>query len=304
MSGRNKERLTQPAAQSNAADPPKGFLSPFRYPGGKTWFIKTARKWLKRQPKTPLLLVEPFGGGAGISLTAVNEGLVRGAAFAELNPDVGAAWQCMLNGEAGWLSRRITQFKIGRRRVERVLSRKPRSKRDRAFKCLLRNRTARGGVIAGGAGLIRDGEDEQGIGSRWYPGALSARIRKISSLKTKLRFFRSDGFRLIQKHLRRKRAVFFIDPPYTKAARRLYTHWDIDHEKLFKLLSRAAGDVLMTYDDTPEVRKLAKKYRFKVRRISMNTTHHERKRELMISRKFAWLQRVCKNKQRNRPLKV
>ena len=45
----------------------------------------------------------------------------------------------------------------------------------------------------------------------------------------------------------------------------------------------------MTYDDTPEIRNLAKKYGFKAKRISMRTTHHETKRELMISKNFDWL---------------
>ena len=45
----------------------------------------------------------------------------------------------------------------------------------------------------------------------------------------------------------------------------------------------------MTYDDTKEVRRWANRYGFKVRRIAMRTTHHEHKRELMISRDFDWL---------------
>jgi DNA adenine methylase len=268
--------------------PKKGFLSPFRYPGGKSWFIKVARRWLSNQPKPPTLLVEAFAGGAGVSLAAVNEGLVRRSTFAELDCDVAAAWESMLNGEAQWLIKKIGAFKMGRRIVEKTLARKPRSKRYRAFTCILRNRTARGGLMTEGAGLIRKGEDRKGISSRWYPDELGNRIRAISSLKNKLTFTRSDGFQLIRRHLHHTRAVFFVDPPYTQAARRLYTHWEIDHEKLFKLLSRAKGAVLMTYDDTSEIRTLARKHGFRFKRISMRTTHHQRKRELMISKSFDW----------------
>src|ERR1019366_383446 len=122
-----------------------------------------------------------------------------------------------------------------------------------------------------------------------YPETLANRINIISSLKTKLNFQKCDGFELIRKYRRNKRAVFFVDPPYTKAARRLYSHWKIDHEKLFKLLQRVTGDVLMTYDDTDEVRKLAQKYGFQVKSIPMRTTHHKKKNELMISKNFDWL---------------
>jgi DNA adenine methylase len=117
---------------------------------------------------------------------------------------------------------------------------------------------------------------------------LARRIRTISSLRSKLKFTRRDGFKLIQKFIRRKRAAFFVDPPYTKAACRLYSHWEIDHEKLFDLLRRAKGSVLMTYDDTSEIRALCKKYGFHFKRTSMRTTHHQKKRELMISKNFKW----------------
>lgn len=238
------------------------------------------------------MLVEPFAGGAAVSLAVVREGLVDSALFAECDKDVAATWKTILNGEAEWLAARIRAFRMTRGRVESVLSRTPTSRRGRAFRCLLRNRTARGGVIAEGAGLIRKGENGNGLGSRWYPNTLAKRIGIISSLKDKLKFTESDGLKLIRKCIRRDRAVFFVDPPYTKAARRLYRHWQIDHEALFKLLSRARGAVLMTYDDTPEIRKLAADYGFEVKRVSMRTTHHQRKRELMICKDFTWRRRT------------
>jgi len=270
------------------------YLSPFRYPGGKNWFVDTARKWLKNQQRRPAVLVEPFAGGAGISLAAVNEDLVNEAAFAEIDTDVGATWRTILNGEAQWLADTITSFRLTRKNVEHVLTTKPTSRGNRAFQCLLRNRTARGGVITRGAGLIRKGEDGHGLKSRWYPKTIAHRINTISALKQRLKFTQSDGFKLIQKFLHRKTVTFFVDPPYTTAARRLYGRWKIDHERLFKLLSRAKGSVLMTYDDTEEIRNLATKYGFQFKRISMRTTHHQKKRELMISKTFCWQKRPCK----------
>lgn len=44
--------------------------SPFRYPGGKTWFVPRLRQWLTNQTAKAKLLVEPFAGGGIISLTA------------------------------------------------------------------------------------------------------------------------------------------------------------------------------------------------------------------------------------------
>jgi len=57
----------------NVASVPQ--LSPFRYPGGKTWFVPYMRRWLLpaiRQkynlaPIHPNLLIEPFLGGGSIT---------------------------------------------------------------------------------------------------------------------------------------------------------------------------------------------------------------------------------------------
>lgn len=38
-------------------------LSPFRYPGGKTWLVPEVRKWLTASKAKPSVFVEPFAGG-------------------------------------------------------------------------------------------------------------------------------------------------------------------------------------------------------------------------------------------------
>lgn len=291
-----KRKSSKKSAKS--AKPKRGLKSPFRYAGGKSWFVKIASKWMANRPVRPKLLVEPFAGGANISLSAIYANLVDKAEFSELDRDVAAAWKSMLNGHAGWLAEKVLSFPIGRRNVIQHLEQKPITLHERAFHCLLRNRTARGGVIADGAGLIRKGENGKGVRSRWYPQTISDRIALISAFSGKLEFFQCDGFKLIQKHKNKKAALFFVDPPYTQAARRLYRHWDIDHERLFQVLQQVKGDVLMTYDDTREVRRWAKEYGFQVKTIAMRTTHHTTKRELMISKGFGWLKPSPKPKRR------
>src|SRR3990172_7351769 len=59
--------------------------SPFRYPGGKTWLVPYIRDWLQHKPQPPKRLIEPFAGGAIVSLTAGFERLTKQAVFAELD---------------------------------------------------------------------------------------------------------------------------------------------------------------------------------------------------------------------------
>ena len=70
--------------------------SPFRYPGGKTWFVPTFRRWMSQASVKPNLLVEPFAGGATIALTAVCENWVDHAVLMELDPDVAAVWRALM----------------------------------------------------------------------------------------------------------------------------------------------------------------------------------------------------------------
>jgi len=95
------------------------------------------------------------------------------------------------------------------------------------------------------------------------------------------------GFEVEQNKLT-KDVVFFIDPPYVKAGRRLYTHFDIDHEKLFTLIAQLNGKYMLTYDDNEEIRRLAEKFNLKYKLIPMKTTHHIKKYELIISDSFNW----------------
>ena len=162
--------------------------------------------------------------------------------------------------------------------------------REKAFQTILRNRVQRGGIMAAGAGLVKTGEKGRGLSSRWYPDTLARRIREINRLKDRLTFIQGDGFSLIEEHKGDQDAVFYIDPPYTLAARRLYTQWKIDHARLFSLMSACKGDFLMSYDNTGEIADLSKKYGFETRPIAMKNTHHAKMTELLIGKDLSWLQ--------------
>lgn len=134
----------------------KSLLSPFRYPGGKTWLRPLIRLWLRDKVTT---LIEVFGGSAVVSLTAVNEGLAKRAVVTEKDPRVAAVWTAMLNGESQWLCKQIKQFQPKRKNVERELRKRPRTLRRIAWLTLLQNRVSHGGLIAPGAGIIAKGRD-------------------------------------------------------------------------------------------------------------------------------------------------
>ena len=83
--------------------------------------------------------------------------------------------------------------------------------------------------------------------------------------------------------------AYFIDPPYLGAGKRLYAENVLDHRRLFEIASKLKGRVLMTYDDTPDVRNWTQEFGFAIQSVRMQTRQHRTKMELLISKDLAWL---------------
>ncbi|HFD39734.1 MAG TPA: DNA adenine methylase [Anaerolineae bacterium] len=262
-------------------------LSPFRYPGGKTWFVPRLREWLVSLPQKPALFIEPFAGGAIISLTVASERLAEHVLFVELDSQVAAVWETVLSDDADWLCDKILSFDLTPENADRALAQPATSTREKAFQTILRNRINRGGILAPGAGRVKHGENGRGIRSRWYPTTLCKRIRYIRySLRERLTFVHGDGMTVLQQYADREDVAYFIDPPYTasgkRAGARLYRHHRLDHPRLFEIASRIRGNFLMTYENNAYIRGLAARHNFSWTPVAMKNTHHAKMTELVI----------------------
>lgn len=265
--------------------------SPFRYPGGKTWLVPHVRRWLTSLSSPPREFVEPFAGGAIAGLSMLFDGLTAHLTLVELDEDVAAVWKTILGNRVQQFVHRITSFKITHEAVNKVLTGHPTTILNRAFVAIVRNRVQRGGIMAPGASLMKAGENGRGLLSRWYPDTLKKRILAIAERRDRISFVHGDGIQHIRRKAEQGDAVFFIDPPYTGAGRRLYVHSEIDHEELFRMMSSVRGDFLMSYDDARPIRELARKFGFDMEKVAMKNTHHEVMNELLIGKNVDWLRR-------------
>jgi len=248
--------------------------------------------WLRYQGGSDKKLFEVFAGGGIVSLTAICESLVGHVIMVELDDDVAAVWEVITTGDAEWLADRILAFDLTVSTAKEAIAQADRSLRDRAFATIVKNRVQRGGILADGASFVKHGENGKGILSRWYPETLKRRILEIDKHRAHITFIHGDAFTVCQANEEQADALFFFDPPYVKAGKRLYNHSQIDHLALFETASRLRGDFLMTYDDHPEICELATGYEFELRRIKMKTTHHSEKEELLIGKDLSWLDRA------------
>ncbi len=261
--------------------------SPLRYPGGKTWLIPHIREWLRRTK--PEILIEPFAGGAVVSLTAVMEDLAESAIMVEIDRDVAAFWRSVLESGAT-LQEWIGKFDPTLDRLREIEKSPPGSVVEHGFRTLVLNRTRRGGVLANGASFCKTGENGRGLRSRWYPETLASRLAAIQEYSDRLAFAEGDGMKLLPILLRGwgSNAAVFIDPPYTAAGgkmagSRLYEHSSIDHAALFGMLADHGSNFLMTYDAAPEIVELVHKHGFCAVALSMKSGHHNRLVELVIT---------------------
>lgn len=269
--------------------------SPFRYPGGKTWFVPTFRHWMARMYPKPSILVEPFAGGGIISLTALFENLVQKAVMVELDDEIAAVWESIVNGDAEWLANRILTFNLTKEAVVQEIKKNPNTLRGKAFQTILKNRTFHGGILAEGSGFLKYGESGKGIRSRWYPRTLAKRLLDLNYIASRIEFRCDDGLKVMQEFANNQDAGYFIDPPYTaggkKAGNRLYKHCNLDHNRLFTVCESLKGDFLITYDNAEEVKRMARSHGFQMRLIPMTNTHHATMEELVIGKQLSWMDR-------------
>jgi DNA adenine methylase len=273
----------------NVASVPQ--LSPFRYPGGKTWLIPQINKWMRSIHFTPEVFIEPFAGGGIVSLTVANENLADHIVMVEIDDEIAAVWKTIFYGDIDWLINRILSFDMTIENVNYILAVDYLTDEEKAFKTIIKNRTFHGGILAKGSGLIKHGENGKGITSRWYPKTLAKRINHIKQLKNKITFIQANGMEIIRNNLNAN-SIFFFDPPYTaggkRAGNRLYNHHEMDHELLFSLCDNI-DYFLMTYDISNEIEILAKRFDFEIKKIPMKNTHNMEMKEYIISKNLEWI---------------
>lgn len=261
--------------------------SPFRYPGGKSRWYEFVKWWVLHEK--PDVLVEPFAGGAHAGLAVAIEELTEKVVLVELDENVAAVWDTIINGDVKWLIDQIESFNMSREAAEQVIDRSDQSVRDRALAMIIHNRVSRGGVTAPGAGWVKKGENGQGLYSRWYPDTLVDRISRIADAADRIEFIHGDGMTVLDAYLKESEVGFFIDPPYPKAGDRLYEHSDVNHREIFRMAAAASGSVFLTYDDSDEIERFVTEFGLEAEYLKVSTTHHREKNELLIGDDLTWL---------------
>src|SRR5437016_1567714 len=173
-------------------------LSPFRYPGGKTWLVPRIRQWLRSLNPRPRELAEPFAGGGIVALSALFDNIVQKIVLVEKDADVASVWNVIVYGDGLRLASEILTFDLTLDSVRTLVGTQPANEFERAFATIVRNRVQHGGILAPGASMLNKGENGKGIRSRWYPNTLRKRIVGIVHARDNMAFIQGDGIEFIR----------------------------------------------------------------------------------------------------------
>lgn len=240
-------------------------LSPLRYPGSKRKMIPAIRQLINANEPPPKLFVEPFCGGASVSLGLLELGAVEKVLLADLDPLVSAFWrEATTHGEA--LVNDMRKLDVTVDQWDFWRKAKPRSDRQLALKCLFLNRTTFSGIVGGHAGPIggRTQQSDYKIDCRFNKESLADRILNVKRLADEGRIIgvlssrwqgTLDYARWPAAEYPPKATVFYLDPPYIQKADQLYdlAFADRDHRRLADHLIDTTHRWILSYDAEPLV---------------------------------------------------
>lgn len=247
----------------------RSVISPLRYPGAKRQLVPVIEGLIAANIPPPRLLVEPFCGGATTTLRLLGAGVAEHGILADVDPLVAAFWKTAAF-DASWLISSMHELTITVDEWDRWRAASPRSRRDRALKCLFLNRTTFSGILHGRAGPIggRAQASKYTIDCRFGLEGLTRRINGVAELASTGRLLDvwqadwrttlqrvSERFGFLEDH----EVVVYLDPPYVDKALWLY-EWSFDSGEHGALASALLADTyyrwLLSYDDHGAVRDL------------------------------------------------
>ncbi|WP_128254782.1 DNA adenine methylase [Falsirhodobacter deserti] len=243
------------------------YLSPLRYPGGKRKLVTHVAAALDRNG-TPKIdrIIEPFTGGAAMSIALLESGIAREAILNDLDPLVSAFWKVVFSDRHFELADRILDAKVTLDEWEKQRAANPASIVDKAFKCIFLNRTSFSGSLNPSAGPLggKAQTSANPIDCRWNADELAERIWGLGRLSGRARVYNKDFRSLVgtyrSAHSRNPDmlALWYFDPPFFHKADKLYRYWfeDDDHRALHSCLERLDEPWILSYDSCPEARQM------------------------------------------------
>ncbi len=239
--------------------------SPLRYPGGKTRFTKFIWEAILASGMGSKLFVEPFCGGAGVSISLLETGKIDRIALNDSDPLVSSFWRVVFGKskraqeDVKWLIGKIESSVVNIDEWRKQREYKPQNLKEAAWKCLFLNRTSFNGILYKSGPIGGWGQVNRTLDVRFNRQKLVSRISFLHSLRGNVEKVGALSWReFCDLYQQKPEAYLYFDPPYYHRAEQLYGDWfsEKEHKQLRDYLVRLSTPWMLSYDDAPEVRSL------------------------------------------------
>ena len=265
--------------------------SPLRYPGSKQKFCETFINILDKNNIKPKLFIEPFAGGASVSLFMLQNNLTEKIALIEKDPLISSFWKTVFF-DSDWLIKNIKKINITLDTWKYYKKYNPRTTRNKALKCLFMNRTCFSGILkAGPIGGYKQ-ESEYKINCRFNKHNIIHTIETLAKYKNKISFIEEGDYQDVinkYKYLIDKDTFIYFDPPYVNKAKDLYNFYFLenDHQRLKKFIYSIDNNWLLSYDFEPSLNELYKSFSncgyFDIIYTTTSCNHRPKKQEFLAT---------------------
>lgn len=228
--------------------------SPLRYPGGKSRAIQQMKYLLPEEFEE---YREPFVGGGSFFIYLKQVRPKLKIWINDLNPELYYFWK-YVQTDSEKLAKEILKIKSetvdGQGLFDELVNMNAKSLPgfERAVRFFILNRITFSGVVESG------GYSQQAFVGRFTESSIQ-RVARLGELLQGIKITRSDYREVLAGG--GKEVFTFLDPPYFKATRsKLYgkngiLHTGFDHDIFADAMKKCNHSWLITYDDSPEIRK-------------------------------------------------
>lgn len=265
-------------------------LSPLRYPGGKSDFIKTAIQIVKNSNLSGLPMVEPYAGSSAISLGLLEAGVISHSTLVERDPLIYSFWKAVFEHTDELIDsfselpitldtwNELKQyFVVDKPKENEILS--------LGIAGLFFNRTNFSGILNAGPIGGKEQKSAYKIDCRTNKSEIIARIKKIASYSSQITVEFGDALDFVNSNKDHRNIFFYLDPPYFIKGESLYRYFYKlkEHKELAKALSGANFKWLLSYDDHHVIEFLYEDFHIKRHVFQYSAGSPKNHSELLVS---------------------
>lgn len=270
--------------------PNHNFLSPLRYPGGKSKISSFIEDLILLNNLEGCTLYELYAGGAGASLNLLFSNICDKIVLNDLDRHIYSFWHSILNESEGFLRLvNDTEINITNWDNQRHIYENHTlfSLLEVGFSTFFLNRSNRSGILykAGPIG----GRNQTGkykIDVRFNKVDLTRRILKIAELRGKIEIHSNESILMLKEIFSRSEKQFiFLDPPYYVQGEHLYLNFydDSNHVALCDILKENANkNWFLTYDNCDRINELYRRLRRSELSMSYTLQSKRKAKEVMV----------------------